>query len=97
MRSSRKGDRRGGEDLYGRLNDPNEWKNIAGEPRHTGLKRKLAQWMPKRSVPPVPGRNHYDFDFDTNTFRRKWRCGRIADPSPTYMYGMAGTCPLRRE
>ena len=59
-----------------RLNDPsewknNEWKNIAGEPRQTGLKRELAQWMPKRSVPPVPGRNDYDFDFDSYTFRRK--------------------------
>ena len=64
--------RDGGEELYDRLKDPNEWNNIAGDPRHAGLKRELAQWMPKTSVPPVPGRGDYDFDFDSYTFKRKW-------------------------
>ena len=54
----------GSEELYDRVNDPNEWKNLAGEERHAGLKREMAQWMPKSSVKPVPERDAYDFDFD---------------------------------
>ena len=63
--------RDGGEELYDRVNDPNEWTNIAGDERHTQLKKRLAQWVPKRNVPPVPGRDAYDFDFETYTFKRK--------------------------
>jgi len=61
----------GEEELYDRINDPNEWKNLASDPQHTQLKRRLVQWMPKTSVAPVPGRDDYDFDFDTYTFKRK--------------------------
>ncbi len=61
--------RDGGEELYDCVNDPNEFTNIAGESRHADLKRELAKWMPKSSVPPVPERNQYDFDFATYTYR----------------------------
>jgi arylsulfatase A-like enzyme len=61
----------GGEELYDRVHDPNEWKNLAADPAHTALKRDLAQWMPKTSVAPVPDRDAYDFDFETYTYKRK--------------------------
>ncbi len=61
----------GGEELYDRVRDPNEWKNLAADPAHVGLKRDLSQWMPKTSVPPVPSREEYDFDFATYTYKRK--------------------------
>lgn len=61
--------RDGGEELYDCVNDPNEFTNIAGESRHADLKRELAKWMPKSSVPPVPERSRYDFDFATYTYR----------------------------
>ena len=60
----------GGEELYDRVRDPNEWKNLAPESRHAGLKRELAEWMPKTSAPPVPGRADYDFDFESYTWTR---------------------------
>ena len=61
----------GSEELYDRVNDPNEWKNLAGEEKHAGLKREMAQWMPKTSVKPVPERDDYDFDFDSYTYQLK--------------------------
>ncbi len=61
----------GGEELYDRLNDPNEWNNIAGDSSHAALKRELAQWMPKESAPQVPHKDQYDFDFETYTYKLK--------------------------
>ena len=61
----------GTEELYDRLNDPNEWDNIAGESGHDSLKSELAQWMPESSVPPIPVKDEYDFDFQTFKFWKK--------------------------
>lgn len=61
----------GTEELYDRIGDPNEWKNLAAESQHRSLMDHLAQWMPPTSVPAVPGRNDYDFDFDSYTWTRK--------------------------
>jgi arylsulfatase A-like enzyme len=65
--------RDGAEELYDRAADPNEFHNLAAQPQHTGLKSELARWMPRSSAPPKPGRDAYDFDFDTYTFRLKSR------------------------
>ncbi len=61
----------GGEELYDRSADPNEFHNLAARPEREGVKRELARWMPARSAPPRPPRSEYDFDFATYTFRRK--------------------------
>jgi arylsulfatase A-like enzyme len=45
----------GSEELYAERADPNEWFNLARDPRHAGVKRELAKWLPKSSAPPVPG------------------------------------------
>ncbi len=45
----------GSEELYDERADPNEWTNLARDPRHAAMKRELAQWLPKSSAPPVPG------------------------------------------
>ncbi|MDX1984404.1 MAG: sulfatase [Bryobacteraceae bacterium] len=63
--------RDGGEELYDRQTDPNEWKNLASLAEHAGLKRDLAKWIPKTSAPSRPGRDAYDFDFSTYTYKRK--------------------------
>ena len=63
--------RDGGEELYDCLGDPNEYRNLASDPRHDGLKKELAAWMPKTSAPPKPGRNEYDFDFEHYTYKLK--------------------------
>jgi choline-sulfatase len=63
--------RDGGEELYDRQADPNEWKNLASRPEHAALKQQLARWIPKTSAPSRPGRDAYDFDFSTYTYTRK--------------------------
>jgi len=48
----------GSEELYDERADPNEWVNLARDPRHADAKRALAKWLPKSSAPPVPGSAH---------------------------------------
>ena len=63
--------RDGGEELYDTTADPNEYRNLAGDPKYDSLKRELGQWMPKTSAPSRPERDAYDFDFATYTFKLK--------------------------
>ena len=41
----------GEEELYDHRDDPYEWKNLAGNPEHAGLKKTLAKWLPKKEAP----------------------------------------------
>jgi arylsulfatase A-like enzyme len=61
--------RDGGEELYDRVADPAELRNLAADPQHAPLRQQLARYMPKISAPPKPERSRYDFDFATYTFR----------------------------
>jgi hypothetical protein len=61
----------GSEELYDRVADPNEFRNLAADPKHAELKRDLARWMPPKSVAPKPNRTDYDFDFETYTYKLK--------------------------
>jgi arylsulfatase A-like enzyme len=45
----------GSEELYDRAADPNEWTNLAADPRHADVKKRLARWMPATSTAPLPG------------------------------------------
>src|SRR5262245_9236210 len=40
----------GGEELYDEVADPLEWKNLAADSNHAGVKKDLAQWFPKTNV-----------------------------------------------
>jgi arylsulfatase A-like enzyme len=61
----------GAEELYDEVKDPNEYRNLASDPKLAPIKKDLAQWMPKTSAPPVPDRDGFDFDFPTYTWKRK--------------------------
>ncbi len=61
----------GSEELYDRVADPNEYTNLAGQAKYSGLKRELAVHAPAKSAPMAPSREAYDFDFSTYQFRRK--------------------------
>jgi arylsulfatase A-like enzyme len=40
----------GDEELYDEVNDPMEWKNLAGEAKYAEVKSDLARWMPSVNV-----------------------------------------------
>ncbi len=41
----------GDEELYDEVSDPQEWKNLASDPKLQSVKTELAEWMPKTNVP----------------------------------------------
>jgi len=61
----------GTEELYDRVADPNEYRNVARLPQHASLKADLAQYLPKTNAAPVLERKDYDFDFATHTWKKK--------------------------
>ncbi|MEO2049072.1 MAG: sulfatase-like hydrolase/transferase, partial [Pirellulales bacterium] len=44
----------GSEELYDHRSDPMEYTNLAGSTKHTDVKQKLAQWLPKKNIPEAP-------------------------------------------
>ncbi|MCX6627483.1 MAG: sulfatase [Candidatus Solibacter sp.] len=46
----------GGEELYDRTKDPDEWTNLAARPEMAAVKKDLAQWFPKHNEPDAPKR-----------------------------------------
>jgi arylsulfatase A-like enzyme len=47
----------GGEELYDHQSDPNEWHNLAGREEFRELKTALAEFLPKKDVPPLNGKS----------------------------------------
>jgi len=45
----------GSEELYDRDADPNEWTNLAADPKYMEEKKKLAKWLPVKDAAPLPG------------------------------------------
>ena len=43
----------GSEELYDHENDPEEWTNLAGDPRYASVKRRLAAHIPEKPAPLV--------------------------------------------
>jgi arylsulfatase A-like enzyme len=63
----------GGEELYDHQTDPHEWTNLAADPAHAAVKKRLAQWLPKTDAPNAPSKGAYRFDPKTYTWKRKAR------------------------
>jgi len=48
----------GSEELYDMQADPNEWTNLATDPKYAEVIRDHAKWLPAVNAPPVPGSAH---------------------------------------
>ena len=63
--------RDGTEELYDLTADPNEYTNLASNPRHQAVKERLRKFVPASSAPPKPLRTAYDFDFEGHRWKLK--------------------------
>ncbi len=61
----------GGEELYDHSHDPNEWTNLAGDPKYATVIADHAKWLPKRDVPGALRKGAFDFDEKAYTWKRK--------------------------
>ena len=41
----------GAKELYDHRSDPNEFRNLAGDPTHQAIQKQLLQWLPKEATP----------------------------------------------
>jgi arylsulfatase A-like enzyme len=44
----------GSEELYDHATDPMEYTNLAGDPKHESIKKKLSDWLPQQNAPNAP-------------------------------------------
>ncbi len=61
----------GGEELYDRRQDPNEWINLAGREEFAGVKREMAASLPGAGAPDAPQAPAYQFDPATHQWSKK--------------------------
>lgn len=72
----------GSEELYDEQADQNEWKNLAKEPEFAAVKTELAQWLPKKDVPPVPKSKSRVLTYDPTTKRVVWEDAEVDADAP---------------
>lgn len=57
----------GSEELYDLKNDPNEWKNLAGDKKYAAVIAEHKKWLPKIDVPPAKGSAQRVLTYDKAT------------------------------
>lgn len=74
----------GSEELFDMQSDPNEWTNLAANPKFASVKRDLAKWLPKVNKKPVPGSAHRILTYDAATGEVNWEGKSVGknDPIP---------------
>ena len=70
------------EELYDLQADPNEWTNVAGDPKHAAVKADLARWLPAKSQPPAPGSAHRVLTYNPDTGEINWEGKPIPKNAP---------------
>lgn len=48
----------GSEELYDHFRDPNEWKNLAGNPEYSDVIEEHSRWLPQDDAPHAPASRH---------------------------------------
>lgn len=65
------------EELYDMVSDPNEWQNLASDPKFHTTKLELASWLPTVDLPPVPRSASRVLTYDPLTREAIWEGKRI--------------------
>lgn len=61
----------GSEELYDRVKDPEEFRNLAGQAEVAAVKQEHARWVPQMNAPFALERNDYEFNFERYEFKKK--------------------------
>ncbi len=74
----------GSEELYDHRNDPNEWTNLASDPKFAGVIADHRRWLPHPDEPPAPGSAHRVLTYDPATDLAVWEGKTVkrTDPIP---------------
>jgi protein tyrosine phosphatase (PTP) superfamily phosphohydrolase (DUF442 family) len=72
----------GSEELYDVVNDPNEWTNVASDPKHAAVKAELAAWLPKIDLPPAPNSKSRVLTYDAKTGAVTWEGAPVGPDDP---------------
>ena len=74
----------GSQELYDMNADPNEWNNLASDPRQAAVLAELSAWLPKTDVPPAPHSASRILTYDKATDEAVWEVTKIhrGDPIP---------------
>jgi arylsulfatase A-like enzyme len=67
----------GTEELYDEQNDPNEWTNLAADPKTAAIRQDLKRWLPKLDRPMVPGSRSRVLSYDPATKQAVWEGRKI--------------------
>ncbi len=70
----------GSRELYDMEKDPNEWTNLAGDPKYAPVISDLSRWIPKTNMKPVPGSAHRILTYDPATKQAVWE-DKLIDPA----------------
>ncbi len=72
------------EEFYDMKNDPNEWHNLAGNPKYQDLITQHRQWIPKTSRPLANGSKQRTLVYNPKTKKAVWEGLEIlpSDPIP---------------
>ena len=74
----------GTEELYDLDNDPHEWTNLAGDPKHAEVAAEHRRWLPPIDVLPAPGSAYRVLTYDKTTDEAVWEGATVrrSDPIP---------------
>ena len=61
----------GSEELYDRVKDPDEFRNLAGQAEVAAVKQEHARWVPQMNAPFALERDDYEFNFERYEFKKK--------------------------
>jgi len=72
----------GSEELYDMRQDPNEWKNVAGDPQFTEILVQHRKWLPKVNAKPAPGSAHRILTYENGKANWEGKDIQETDPIP---------------
>jgi hypothetical protein len=62
--------------LYDHETDPKEWNNLASDPKHDEVKKRLGKWLPKNWAKSAATKSAFTFNPDNYSWTHK-KTGKV--------------------